>query len=317
MNRKISFGICVTVGASLLIGLAAAGAGEETSCDTSLKPGEQCWQGTMHSEATGHHGGNAVCTGEAWDHQVRISVGDDGKVTGAAISNLASAPSCRGPGSWPAAIMSKQARNAAFAVTGLLHRKQLGPDQFELKFAETRIDGGTGGLLNYSLGLSNSPSSPTIVVPLQMNGNAAQGATDVNVPVAGGASAVGRHTVDLKCKAGCCPRWVSKIHSGKPLTYPDLGFDPAPLDEIAPKCGTCSGAWELRDVRLTWNDEAAARTDIDAQGRSIPSWNPTPQQTMLHNCTYTYEAIWTCSTTGEPWTTSKKHLEQKNCVPRE
>ena len=56
MNRKISFGICVTVGASLLIGLAAAGAGEETSCDTSLKPGEQCWQGTMHSEATGHHG---------------------------------------------------------------------------------------------------------------------------------------------------------------------------------------------------------------------------------------------------------------------
>jgi hypothetical protein len=151
----------------------------------------QCWKGTMHSETTGHQGGSLPCTGEAWDHAVKLFASAEGKVTGEATSHLVSMPTCSG-GDW-ASVLRDHAKNAAFGAAGRRNEQQ-----FELTFSETRIDGPTGGLIQYSLGVGKEP--PTIVVPLT-NATTAHGdvRTNVAVPFSVGASASGHHIVDLKC----------------------------------------------------------------------------------------------------------------------
>jgi hypothetical protein len=76
----------------------------------------QCWKGTMHSETTGHQGGSLLCTGEAWDHAVKLFASAEGKVTGEATSHLVSMPTCSG-GDW-ASVLRDHAKNAAFGAAG-------------------------------------------------------------------------------------------------------------------------------------------------------------------------------------------------------
>jgi hypothetical protein len=158
-------------------------------------PTVDVWTGIMHSETTGNYGPAGICTGESWDNELRLLVGGDGEVTGKATGHLVSMPKCSGSGfhnDWAA----RQGKNAAYDVAGRLIGQQ-----FDLVFTPTRFDGGSNGLINYSLGVVRSGRpAPTIVVPLK-SPRIAQGDTTTRIPVneSGGPLASGRHTVDLKC----------------------------------------------------------------------------------------------------------------------
>jgi hypothetical protein len=150
------------------------------------------WQGTMHS-GTEMHSSKAACTGEAWDFDLHLVVGGDGSVEGKATGHLTSMPQCSGPPYWVKSVYDGQAKNSGWNVSGEFDGKQ-----FKLHFAETQIDGGTGGLIQYSL-WTQSGVVNTIVVPLTSK-ITAQGETKTNVPVPHSTDTVasGDHTVTLK-----------------------------------------------------------------------------------------------------------------------
>jgi hypothetical protein len=151
----------------------------------------QCWKGTMHSVTNGNHGAGARCSGEAWDHDLRITVDSKGTVSGEATSRLVAPPACSGPPYWVSSILQHEAKTAAFRITGELDKRQ-----FQLRFGETRIDGGTGGLLNYSLGLGLGGPKLTVLL---VDAVTAHGEPSTNVPVPGGRLATGLHQIQLKC----------------------------------------------------------------------------------------------------------------------
>src|SRR5947208_8485290 len=132
-----------------------------------------CWIGTAHSDTTGNHAAGAMCSGEGWDHKIQFIIAGDNQVKGTATSGRVSMPTCTGPGSWVAAMMSHQATAARFQITGEQHGLDI-----QLRFAETFIDGGTAGLINYSLGLALH--APILTVPL-ITFESAKGVAETNV----------------------------------------------------------------------------------------------------------------------------------------
>lgn len=156
-------------------------------------PGET-WQGTLHTETTGDYGAAGICTGEAWDMQFQITVASSGDVTGAGSGTLSSNPKCSGPG-FSSDYLSGQAKTVSFNVRGKRQDRK-----FDLQFVETNIDGGTEGLLNYSLLISPAGTPPTLSVPITSPSTAeGETTTSVNVPYSNGTKASGKHLVKMTC----------------------------------------------------------------------------------------------------------------------
>ena len=165
------------------------------STESAEFPTVDVWTGTMHSETTGDYGKTGACTGESWDHELRLIVGADNKVTGKAKGHQVSAAKCSGAGfhwDWAAG----QAKNAEYDVAGRLNGQQ-----FDLVFTSTLFDGSTNGLMNHSLAyIVYGVPYPTIVVPLK-SPTTAQGDANTRIPVKNSAGfvAIGHHIVNLKC----------------------------------------------------------------------------------------------------------------------
>ncbi len=157
-------------------------------------PTGETWSGTIHSETNGNYGAAGNCVGEAWDMTFSVKVAGDGIVTGSGSGKLGSMPKCSGPG-FNNDYTASQAHNVEFSVSG--KKTALG---FELQLTETKIDGGTAGLLNYSLVVRSA--NVTLSIPFTDPANA-EGVTRVNRPATGGvASAAAEHQVKMQC-TGC------------------------------------------------------------------------------------------------------------------
>lgn len=191
-------------------------------------------------------GGVVTCTGEAWDFELRLTVGGDGSVTGKARGRLVSTPQCPVIGKWP--DLSEKARNAAHDVSG-----KFDGQRFELQFTQTFIDGKTYGLINYSLGLGPdfSPPSPTIVVQVT-SATTAQGEAVTNVPIYK-TTASGRHSFNLKCET-CAPGVASnRGHQRPELRY--LGTASGRLAFQLP-LRRSHGEEDYSDEKVEWNNVA-------------------------------------------------------------
>lgn len=161
----------------------------------------QCWKGTMLSVTnmtTTGFGVTGTCTGETWQHQLKLTVAGDGTVSGVAVSKMIAMPKI----TWSAPLplpkgymnIDHEAKTSKWNIKGHLNDKQ-----FELEFFEAFIDGATSCLLNYTL--FNTMGAPAIIVPLTGVAKAS-GETDVaraNMPYTVGTTASARHTVDLEC----------------------------------------------------------------------------------------------------------------------
>jgi hypothetical protein len=154
----------------------------------------QCWAGTMRSVTNANIGGVLTCTGETWDHQIKLIVDGQKHVKGKATSRLAAAPHCVGLQYTVQDQLSHIAKNSTWDITGNLSDKQ-----FELNFFETYIDGGTPALINSTL--NHWVGAPTIVVPLTTAAKATgtSAAFRANIPYSPGTTATASHMVDLNC----------------------------------------------------------------------------------------------------------------------
>lgn len=158
-------------------------------------PAPNVWQGTIHSATTGGYGSAGTCTGETWDMQFQVQVASDGSVTGKGSGQLGSNPTCSGPGFLHSDYLSRQAKNLEFSVRGTQ------TDQaFMLQLTETKIDGATAGLINYSLLVSLTNNPPVLTVPIS-SPRTAEGETSVtrDVPYSNGGTAVAQHKVTMTC----------------------------------------------------------------------------------------------------------------------
>lgn len=163
-------------------------------------PNDPHWSGTIHtvssyvSQAPIPGGGGVVtagCSNEKVDSTFHAYVAHDGTVYGSGLALFVGMPQC----TIDQKNMEKnEATQALFSVSGTFDGRQ-----FRLHFPETELDGGTGGLTNYSL-LDVDGSAPDIVVPLTGK-TTALGITDMKFSprLTPTTTITAEHQVDMQC----------------------------------------------------------------------------------------------------------------------
>ena len=152
------------------------------------------WNGKVHlvSSASNLYG---ACNNETWDGEFSVVVGANGDVQGKGSAHLVASPQCTS-GS------SNNATQAEFDVRGTFKRSQ-----FQLVFAETAIDGATGGLANYTFfldpayfmpGYSRSP--PDFTVPVIAPGDAEAKLSNSATVISLNTRARGQVTITMLCE---------------------------------------------------------------------------------------------------------------------
>lgn len=154
---------------------------------TPSGPGVRHWSGTIQTTTNGNYSTGGACSNEKWNSAFSLAVPSDGSVNGSGTANIVAVPQCAGPGMEGT---KTSATVADFAVSGTYDGST-----FNLTFNETRIDGTTAGLFNYSLLLGGQLHVPA-------TGPESAGATiTVSNPVTDGvATANAQHIIDMTCQ---------------------------------------------------------------------------------------------------------------------